>query len=33
MFGIVASTLFTLVVVPVVYLLVFERPGKDEISL
>ncbi|MDH4018439.1 MAG: efflux RND transporter permease subunit [Xanthomonadales bacterium] len=33
MFGIVASTLFTLVVVPVVYLLVFERPGKDEIRL
>ena len=33
MFGIVASTLFTLVVVPVVYLLVFEQPGKDEISL
>ena len=33
MFGIVASTLFTLVVVPVVYLLVFERPGKDKISL
>jgi multidrug efflux pump subunit AcrB len=29
MFGIVASTLFTLIVVPVVYLLVFERPEKD----
>lgn len=28
MFGIVASTLFTLVVVPVVYLLVFDRPEK-----
>ena len=27
-FGIVASTLFTLLVVPVVYLLVFDRPGK-----
>jgi multidrug efflux pump subunit AcrB len=27
MFGIVASTLFTLIVVPVVYLLVFDRPG------
>jgi len=26
-FGIVASTLFTLIVVPVVYLLVFDRPG------
>jgi len=25
-FGIVASTLFTLLVVPVVYLLVFDRP-------
>ena len=29
MFGIVASTLFTLIVVPVVYLLVFDRPEKD----
>jgi len=28
MFGIVASTLFTLIVVPVVYLLVFDRPEK-----
>ena len=28
MFGIVASTLFTLIVVPVVYLLVFDRPGN-----
>ena len=33
MFGIVASTFFTLVVVPVVYLLVFERPEKDRIRL
>ena len=33
MFGIVASTLFTLVVVPVVYLLVFERSEKDRIRL
>jgi len=33
MFGIVASTLFTLVVVPVVYLLVFERSEKDGIRL
>jgi len=33
MFGIIASTLFTLVVVPVVYLLVFERPGKDGIKV
>ena len=33
MFGIIASTLFTLVVVPVVYLLVFERPGKDGIRV
>jgi multidrug efflux pump subunit AcrB len=33
MFGIVASTLFTLVVVPVVYLLVFDRPSKDGIRL
>lgn len=33
MFGIVASTLFTLVVVPVVYLLVFERSEKDGIGL
>jgi multidrug efflux pump subunit AcrB len=30
MFGIIASTLFTLVVVPVVYLLVFDRPGNPE---
>ncbi len=28
MFGIIASTLFTLIVVPVVYLLVFDRPEK-----
>ena len=28
-FGIVASTLFTLLVVPVVYLLVFDRPEED----
>ncbi len=33
MFGIVASTLFTLVVVPVVYLMVFERPGKDGVKV
>lgn len=33
MFGIVASTLFTLVVVPVVYLLVFDRPGKSGIKV
>ena len=33
MFGIVASTLFTLVVVPVVYLLVFDRPGKNGIKV
>jgi len=33
MFGIVASTLFTLVVIPVVYLLVFDRPEKDRIRL
>ena len=32
MFGIVASTLFTLIVVPVVYLLVFDRPEKDGIK-
>ena len=32
-FGIVASTLFTLIVVPVVYLLVFERPEKDGVKL
>jgi len=32
MFGIIASTLFTLVIVPVVYLLVFERPGKEGFS-
>lgn len=30
MFGIIASTLFTLVVVPVVYLLVFERPVSSQ---
>ena len=28
-FGLVASTLFTLLIVPVVYLLVFEQPGGD----
>ena len=33
MFGIVASTLFTLIVVPVVYLLVFDRPEKDGIKV
>jgi multidrug efflux pump subunit AcrB len=33
MFGIVASTLFTLIVVPVVYLLVFDRPGKNGVPL
>jgi multidrug efflux pump subunit AcrB len=33
MFGIVASTLFTLVVVPVVYLLVFDRPGKNGVKV
>jgi len=32
-FGIVASTLFTLIVVPVVYLLVFERSEKDGVKL
>jgi multidrug efflux pump subunit AcrB len=32
-FGIVASTLFTLIVVPVVYLLVFDRPDKDRIKV
>ena len=32
-FGIVASTLFTLVVIPVVYLLVFERSEQDRIRL
>jgi len=32
-FGIVASTMFTLIVVPVVYLLVFDRPEKDRIKL
>ncbi len=33
MFGIVASTLFTLIVVPVVYLLVFDRPDKDGVKV
>lgn len=33
MFGIVASTLFTLIVVPVVYLLVFDRPEKDGVKV
>ena len=33
MFGIIASTLFTLIVVPVVYLLVFERPEKDGVEV
>jgi len=33
MFGIVASTLFTLIVVPVVYLLVFDRPEKDGLKV
>jgi multidrug efflux pump subunit AcrB len=33
MFGIVASTLFTLVVVPVVYLLVFDRPGNKRVKV
>jgi len=33
MFGIIASTLFTLIVVPVVYLLVFDRPGKDGVKV
>jgi len=32
-FGIVASTLFTLIVVPVVYLLVFDRPEPDGVKL
>ena len=29
MFGIIASTLFTLLVVPVVYLLVFDKPENS----
>ena len=29
-FGIIASTLFTLVVVPVVYMLVFDKPSDDK---
>lgn len=33
MFGIIASTLFTLIVVPVAYLLVFDRPGKDGVKV
>jgi len=33
MFGIIASTLFTLIVVPVVYLLVFDRPDKDGVKV
>jgi multidrug efflux pump subunit AcrB len=33
MFGIVASTLFTLIVVPVVYLLVFDRPEIDGVKV
>jgi len=33
MFGIISSTLFTLIVVPVAYLLVFDRPGKDGVAL
>jgi multidrug efflux pump subunit AcrB len=33
MFGIVASTLFTLIVVPVVYMLVFDRPDKDGVKV
>lgn len=33
MFGIVASTLFTLIVVPVVYLLVFDRSEKDGVKV
>jgi len=33
MFGIVASTLFTLIVVPVVYLLVFDRPETDGVKV
>ena len=33
MFGIIASTLFTLIVVPVVYLLVFDRAEKDGVQV
>ena len=31
-FGIVASTLLTLVVVPVVYLLVFDKPAEEAVA-